>query len=123
MSSQHNTIFVIDDDPAIRRALRRLLTAEGYEVKTFDSAREFLRLRYPEAPACLILDVRMPRMSGLELQRRLTEEGLKIPIIFISGHGDDEMAAAAREAGAEEFLHKPLLDHHLLDIVKRVVGS
>ena len=123
MGDRQNTVFVIDDDPAIRRALKRLLTAEGYEVKTFDSAREFLRLRYPAAPACLILDVRMPRMSGLELQRRLAEEGLKIPIIFISGHGDDEMAARAREAGAEEFLHKPLLDHPLLDIVKRVVGS
>jgi FixJ family two-component response regulator len=123
MSSRHKKIFVIDDDPAIRRALRRLLTAEGYEVKTFDSAREFLRLRYPEAPACLILDVRMPRMSGLELQRRLAEEGLKIPIIFISGHGDDETAAAALEAGAVDFLHKPLPDHQLLDIVKRVVGK
>jgi FixJ family two-component response regulator len=123
MSSQRATIYVIDDDAAIRKALTRLLVAEGFEVRSFSSAREFLRLRYPEAPTCLILDVRMPRMSGFDLQKRLADEGLKIPIIFISGHGDDKMAAAARDAGAVEFLHKPLLDHQLLDIVKGVVGN
>jgi len=122
MGSQRATVFVIDDDPAIRRALQRLLTAEGYEVKTFDSARDFLKLRYPEAPACMILDVRMPRMSGFDLQRRLADEGIKVPIVFISGHGNDEMAAAARESGAVDFLHKPLLDHRLLDLVKHIVS-
>ena len=121
MNGSRPTVYVIDDDAAIRKALTRLLTAEGYDVKTFTSARDFLDLHYPGSPACLILDVRMPRMSGFDLKRRLEDEGIDIPIIFISGHGNDEMAAAARESGAVDFLHKPLLDTHLLDTLKSII--
>jgi len=123
MSPSRHTIYVIDDDPSIRKALTRLLTAEGFEVKTWSSAREYLQLHHPGSPACLILDVRMPRVSGFELKRRLEEEGIRIPIIFISGHGTDEMAAEARADGAVDFLHKPLLDSQLLDAVKRIIES
>ena len=97
-------VFVIDDDESIREALRSLIRSVGLKVQTFASAHEFLASSRPDVPACLILDVRMPGLSGLDLQRELAEADIHIPIIFITGHGDIPMSVRAMKAGAFDFL-------------------
>ncbi|HXG64420.1 MAG TPA: response regulator transcription factor [Blastocatellia bacterium] len=114
-------IFVVDDDPSIREALRSLMKSVGLEVETFASAQEFLQARRPDAPGCLVLDVRLPGPSGLDLQRELAEADIQIPIIFITGHGDIPMSVRAMKAGAVEFLTKPFRDQDLLDAISQAV--
>jgi FixJ family two-component response regulator len=112
-------VFVIDDDPSVRESLRSLLRSVGLVVETFASARDFLASDRPHDPGCLVLDVRLPGASGLELQRDLLRAGVAIPIVFITGHGDIPMSVAAMKAGAIEFLTKPFRDQDLLDAVHR----
>jgi FixJ family two-component response regulator len=111
-------VFVIDDDPAICRASARLIQSVGLTVQTFGSAQEFLSSPRPDAPACLVLDVRLPGLSGLDLQRALAEAQVHVPIIFITGHGDIPMSVQAMKAGAVEFLTKPFRDQVLLDAIQ-----
>jgi FixJ family two-component response regulator len=114
-------VFVIDDDESIRKALQSLIRSVGLAVQTFASAQEFLQRSRPDVPACLILDVRMPGRSGLDLQRDLGEANIHIPIIFITGHGDIPMSVRAMKAGAVEFLTKPFRDQDLLDAIQQAL--
>ncbi len=115
--------FVVDDDLSVREGLGSLIRAAGLAVRTFGSAQDFLACSREEAPSCLILDVRLPGLSGLDLQQRMAEAGLEIPIIFITGHGDVPTSVRAMKAGAIEFLTKPVSDHDMLaaiqDAIKR----
>jgi FixJ family two-component response regulator len=111
-------VFVIDDDASMRKAISRLLQAVGLTVQTFASAKEFLSKKLPSVPACVVLDVRLPGLSGLDLQREMVERGIHIPVIFITGHGDIPMSVQAMKAGAVEFLTKPFRDQDLLDAVR-----
>lgn len=111
-------VFVVDDDASMRDAISRLLNAVGLTVQTFASARAFLNRRLPEVPGCLVLDVRLPGLSGLDLQREMVERGIHIPVVFITGHGDIPMSVQAMKAGAVEFLTKPFRDQDLLDAVR-----
>ena len=108
-------VFVVDDDDSVRRSLGRLLKAAGFNVKTFDSAENFLDSYRNDVMACLVLDVRMPKMSGLDLQKRLGESGFKIPIIFMTAHEDARSRDQAMNAGAIAFLRKPFDEQVLLD--------
>ena len=110
-------VFVVDDDPSMRRALESLLRSVGYEVRLFSSAPEFMQAALTDAPGCLVLDVRLPGMSGLAFQQELTKAGIALPIIFITGHGDVPMTVRAMKAGAAEFLTKPFDDQVLIDAV------
>ncbi len=114
-------VFVIDDDESIRESLKSLMRSVGLGVETFSSAQEFLQSTLPDVPACLILDVRMPGLSGLDLQRALAEANIHIPIIFITGHGDIPMSVRAMKAGAVEFLTKPFRDQDLLDAIQQAL--
>jgi FixJ family two-component response regulator len=114
-------VFVVDDDASVRDALSSLIRSVGLRVQTFASAPEFLRHARPDAPACLVLDVRLKGLSGLDLQRELGEHDERIPIIFISGHGDIPMSVRAIKAGAVEFLPKPFRDQDLLDAIAQAV--
>jgi FixJ family two-component response regulator len=118
MSDDNAAVFVIDDDQSIREALRSLLATVGLEVHTFQSTREFLDAKRPDLPACLVLDVRLPGVSGLDFQSELNKSNITFPIIFISGHGDIPMTVRAIKAGAIEFLTKPFRDQELLDAVQ-----
>jgi FixJ family two-component response regulator len=111
-------VFVVDDDPSVREALSSLLRAVGWQVKTFESAAEFLAQPVPVGAACLVLDVRLPGVSGLDLQRVLAERGDTLPIIFITGHGDIPMSVQAMKAGAVEFLPKPFREKELLGAIE-----
>ena len=111
-------VFVVDDDPSIRRAIKRLIGSVGLQVELFGSAQEFLASRLPNVPGCLVLDVRLPGISGLALQRHLAEANVQIPIIFITAHGDVPMTVRAMKAGAVEFLTKPFHDQDLLDAIQ-----
>ena len=111
------TVFIVDDDTSVRNALKRLLQSIGYQVKNFDSAQAFLEHGPHDEPACLILDVRMPGMSGIELQEQLIHAGLEMPIIFITGHGSIPMSVKAMKAGAVDFIEKPFDDQKLIDAV------
>ena len=111
-------VFVVDDDASMRDAISRLLNAVGLTVQTFTSAREFLNRRLPDVPGCVVLDVRLPGLSGLDLQREMVERGIHIPVVFITGHGDIPMSVQAMKAGAVEFLTKPFRDQDLLDAVR-----
>jgi two-component system, LuxR family, response regulator FixJ len=115
-------VVVVDDDPSVRRGVERLLRSAGYRVETFSSAREFLDRGDYDRAGCLVLDVRMPGQSGLELQQILEEAGYDIPIIFITGHGDIAMAVRTMKAGAVDFLSKPFDDQALLDAVKHAIA-
>ena len=117
------TIFVVDDDPSIRRSLERLLRAAGYTVETFVSARQFLERGDLAAPGCLVLDVRMPGQSGLDLQQVLEVAGHRIPVIFITGHADLPLAQQAMQAGAVGLLAKPFDGQELLDTIGRALGA
>jgi FixJ family two-component response regulator len=110
-------VFVVDDDPSVRSSLKFLLSTVGLQVESFDSADAFLRKNLPEAPSCLVLDVRLPGLSGLDFQRELTARNIGIPIIFLTGYGDIPMSVHAMKAGAVEFLTKPFRDQELLDAV------
>ncbi|HYV10728.1 MAG TPA: response regulator transcription factor [Pyrinomonadaceae bacterium] len=114
-------VFVIDDDESIREALKSLIRSVGLSVETFSSAHDFLESSRPDVPSCLILDVRMPGLSGLDLQRDLVEANIHIPIIFITGHGDIPMSVRAMKAGAVEFLTKPFRDQDLLDAIQQAL--
>jgi FixJ family two-component response regulator len=114
-------VFVIDDDESIREALKSLIRSVGLSVETFASAHDFLQRQRPDIPACLILDVRMPGLSGLDLQRDLTDANIHLPIIFITGHGDIPMSVRAMKAGAVEFLTKPFRDQDLLDAIQQAL--
>ena len=107
-------VFIVDDDASVREALSSLLRSTGLQAETFDSAQAFLRQPRPDAAACLVLDVRMPGLSGLDLQQMLAESGQPLPIVFITGHGDIPMTVRAMKAGAVEFLPKPFRDQELL---------
>lgn len=117
------TVFVVDDDASIRDALSRLMRSVDIHVEVFSSAGQFLSHPVPDTPACLVLDVRLPGFSGLELQQRLTESNSRIPIIFITGHGDIPMTVRAMKAGAIEFLTKPFRDQELLDAVQLALAK
>jgi FixJ family two-component response regulator len=121
MSKTGQVVFVIDDDPSVRGAIERLVKAVGLGVATFGSAQEFLETRLPDLPSCVVLDVRLPGLSGLELQRQMTERGIHIPIIFITGHADIPMTVQAMKAGATEFLTKPFRDQDLLDAIGQAI--
>lgn len=116
------TVFVVDDDASIREALGSLVRSIGLGVETFSSAREFLRHKRTAVPACLVLDVRLPGLSGLEVQRELAMTDNHIPVIFITGHGDIPMSVRAMKAGAVEFLTKPFRDQDLLDAVQHAIA-
>jgi FixJ family two-component response regulator len=117
-SEEQPVVFIVDDDAALRDSLEDLLRSVGLEVRTFGSAQAFLQSKRPDAPGCLVLDVRMPGQSGLEFQRTLAAAGIHIPVIFISGHGDIPMTVQAMKSGAIEFLTKPLREQDLLDAIQ-----
>ena len=119
MTEEEPVVYVVDDDPSVRKALQRLLRSAGHEAKTFGSAIEFLDFTHPDAPGCLVLDIKMPTLSGLELQDRLVEKGISFPIIFITGHGTVPSSVRAFKAGAVDFLQKPFEDRELLEAVSR----
>ena len=118
MSETDAMVFVVDDDAPMRESLKNLLRSVGLQVEVFASAQEFLRSKRPELPSCLVLDVRLPGLSGLDLQRRTGDAGIDIPIVFITGHGDIPMSVHAMKAGAVEFLTKPFRDQDLLDAIQ-----
>jgi len=115
------TIYVVDDDEGVRNSLRFLLKSVGLTARTLSSAREFLETYRPRQPGCVVLDVRMPGMSGLELQQQLNLRGAIIPVIFITGHGDIPMAVEAMQHGAFDFLQKPFRDQDLIDRIQRAL--
>ena len=117
IAAHRPTVFVVDDDASVREALDSLIRSAGLRVETFCSGREFLQREQSDGPACLVLDVRLPDRSGLELQRELATRGCPCPIIFITGHGDIPMSVRAMKAGAVEFLTKPFRDQDLLDAI------
>ena len=114
-------VFVVDDDPSIREAIKSLLSLEGLRVEAFGTAREFLRAERPNLPGCVVLDVELPGLSGLDLQRELAAHGIKLPVIFITGYGDIPMSVRAMKAGATEFLTKPFRDQDLLDAIEQAL--
>jgi FixJ family two-component response regulator len=114
-------IILIEDDPAFRRSMERLLESVGYRVQTFGAATDFLQSALPAAPGCIVLDVRLPGLSGLDLQRELAKADMQIPIIFITGHGDIPMTVQAMKAGAVEFLTKPFRPQDLLDAIQQAI--
>ena len=111
-------VFVVDDDPSVRSSLKFLISSEGLQVESFDSADAFLQRKLPDVPSCLVLDVRLRGVSGLDFQRELAARNIPIPIVFITGHGDIPMTVKAMKAGAVEFLAKPFRDQDLLDAVR-----
>jgi FixJ family two-component response regulator len=113
-----STVFIIDDDAALRMALSSLFRSVGLQVKALGSAPEFLQMRLPDGPSCLVLDVRLPGLSGLDFQAELNKANIQIPIIFMTGHGDIPMTVQAMKAGAVEFLPKPFRDQDMLDAVQ-----
>ena len=121
MSAERAVVFVVDDDPSMRRALESLLRSVGHDVRLFSSAQEFMQAERPDAPGCLVLDVRLPGMSGLTFQQELTRAGVALPVIFITGHGDVPMTVRAMKAGAVEFLTKPFDDQVLLDAIHAAI--
>jgi FixJ family two-component response regulator len=121
MVEERAVVFVIDDDPSMRLALEDLVSSVGLEVRAFAAPQEFLQSKPPDAPACLVLDVRLPGMSGLTFQKELAKEGLALPVIFITGHGDIPMSVRAMKAGAVEFLSKPFHDQDLLDAIHAAI--
>ncbi len=118
MIEPESIVFVVDDDPWVRRSMERLIRSIGFNAQTFRSAGEFLRRPRPEGPACLVLDVRLPGLSGLDLQRELTNSGIQLPIIFMTAHGDIPMTVRAMKGGAVEFLTKPFRARRLLDAIR-----
>ena len=122
MPEDHSCVCVVDDDRSMRESLRDLLCSTGLNVLTFASAHEFLTHRRPDVPSCLVLDVRLPGLSGLELQQELARGAVPMPIIFLTGHGDIPMSVQAMKAGAVDFLSKPFRDQELLDAVHQALA-
>jgi FixJ family two-component response regulator len=118
LSQPQATVFVVDDDAAVRDTLAALFESVGLQVKTFASAQEFLQEKLPDRPSCLVLDVRLPGMSGLDFQSELHRANIQVPVIFMTGHGDIPMSVRAMKAGAVEFLTKPFRDQDMLDAVQ-----
>jgi RNA polymerase sigma factor (sigma-70 family) len=118
MTERDSIVFIVDDDAAVRDALQSLIRSVGLRVVVFGTAQEFLDCPRPDVPSCLVLDVRLPGISGLDLQRQLLEANIRIPIIFITGHGDIPMSVRAMKVGAVEFLTKPFRDQDLLDAIQ-----
>jgi FixJ family two-component response regulator len=121
MTNSAGVVFVVDDDASIRESLKNLLRSVGLRVETLASAQDFLRTKRGDEPGCLVLDVRMPGFSGLDLQKRMAEAGVDLPIIFLTGHGDIPMSVRAMKAGAVEFLTKPVREQDLLDAVQEAL--
>ena len=121
MSDDRAVVFVIDDDPSMRRSLDTLLRSVGLDVRLLSSANEFVHSERPDAPACLVLDVRLPGKSGLTFHEELASAGVTLPVIFITGHGDVPMTVRAMKAGAVEFLTKPFDDQVLLDAIHAAI--
>jgi FixJ family two-component response regulator len=118
MTEPHSIVLVVDDDAPLREALKSLIRSVGLHVELFGSAQEFLQRKRPNVPCCMVLDIRLPGISGLDFQRKLAEANIPIPIIFITGHGDIPMSVRAMKAGAVEFLTKPFRDQDLLDAIQ-----
>ena len=116
-----STVFVIDDDDLVRASIQGLLKSVGLRSEAFGAAQEFLRSKRPDVPSCLVLDVRLPGVNGLDFQRELAEAGIRIPIIFVTGHGDIPMSVKAMKSGAVEFLTKPFRDQDLLDAIHQAL--
>jgi FixJ family two-component response regulator len=123
MKDENPVVYVVDDDPSVLKSLERLLRSAGYEAKTFKSAVELLDFQHPDAPGCLILDVKMPELSGLELQENLAGREIAFPVVFLTGHGTVPMSVRAMKAGAVDFLQKPFLESDLLDIVSGAIAT
>src|SRR4030081_1390914 len=121
MNEADPVVFVVDDDPSVRRAIKRLVESVGLRVETFGSAQEFLCSERPDSASCLVLDIRLPGISGLEFQRDLAKAGIHIAVVFITGHGDIPMTVGAMKAGAVDFLTKPFRDQDLLDAVQQAI--
>ena len=121
MTSSDTVVFVVDDDSSVRSALKRLIKSVGYKVITFISAQEFLEYDHPDIPSCLVLDIRMPGLSGLELQEKMVTQELTIPTIFITGHGNIPTSVRAMKAGAVDFLEKPFDDQVFLDAIHQAI--
>ena len=121
MTKETPIVFVVDDDLSVRRSTERLIRSVGVEVQTFASAREFLKNPPTERPACLVLDLRLPGLNGMDLQHQLTQSGIHFPIIFITGHGDIPTSVRAMKAGAVEFLTKPFRSRDFLDAVRAAI--
>jgi len=121
MSAETPIVFVVDDDPSVRDSLRRLITSVGMTVEVFPTAQAFLSAPRRDAPGCLVLDVRLPGLSGLDLQRDLANSNATLPIIFLTGHGDIPMSVQAMKAGAVEFLTKPFRGQDLLDAIRHAI--
>jgi FixJ family two-component response regulator len=115
------TVFIVDDDRGMRQAIQDLVESVGLRAESFASGEEFLRKKHNSRPSCLVLDVRLPQMSGLDFQRRLGETGMHIPIIFVTAHGDIPMSVRALKSGAVEFLTKPFRDQDLLDAIQQAL--
>src|ERR1700746_1570515 len=116
-------VFIVDDDGRMRAAMQRLLKTVGLHSESFATPQDFLRHKLPDSPSCLVLDVRLPGMSGLEVQSKLNEAGARIPIIFITSHGDIPMTVQAMKSGAVEFLTKPFRDQDLIDAIQQALKS
>ena len=121
MTEPDRVVFVVDDDASLRESLKDLIRSVGLCVEAFGSAQEFLRSKRPDVPGCLVLDVRLKGLSGLDLQKQMAEADMEIPIIFITGHGDIAMTVQAMKAGAVEFLTKPFRDQDLLDAIQQAL--
>jgi FixJ family two-component response regulator len=115
------TVFVIDDDDLVRAAIQGLLKSVGLQAETFETTQQFLGCKRPDGPSCLVLDVRLPGVNGLDFQRQLADSGVRIPIIFITGHGDIPMTVKAMKSGAVEFLTKPFHDEDLLNAIHQAL--
>ena len=116
-------VDVVDDDESVREAIQSLIRSVGLHAEVFASAQEFLRSKRPDVPGCLVLDIRLPGFSGLQLQRKLADADIRIPIVFMTGHGDIPMTVKAMKAGAVEFLTKPFRDQDLLDAIQQSIET
>jgi FixJ family two-component response regulator len=121
MATARPLVFVVDDEPAVCVSVSRLVQSVGFDVLTFHTAREFLRANRPDVPGCLVLDVRLPELSGLDLQQELAKSSIDLPIIFVTGHADIPMSVRAMKAGAVEFLTKPYREQELLEAIQHAV--
>lgn len=121
MAAATPTVFVVDDDDLVRASIQGMLNSVGLRSETFGTAQEFLHSKRPDGPSCLVLDVRLPGVSGLDFQRELVDAGIRIPVIFITGHGDIPMTVRAMKYGAVEFLTKPFRDQDLLDAIHQAL--
>ncbi|MFY9793651.1 MAG: response regulator transcription factor [Candidatus Sulfotelmatobacter sp.] len=123
MNEAAPVVFVVDDDPIVCTSMKRLIRTLGLEVQTFNTAQEFLRAKRPNAPGCLVLDVRLPDLSGLDLQQELAKARIDLPIIFVTGHADIPMSVRAMKAGAVEFLTKPFREQDLLEAIQHGIAQ